>query len=66
MCINIEEYVLFCLLHVSATLVAILGEITKDILQKYFEPVHKYKIFCSKFCNISFVMCLPEDGHKCG
>lgn len=34
MCINVEEYVLLCLLHVSATLVAILrgdykGYITK-------------------------------------
>jgi len=47
MCINVEEYVLLCLLHVSATLVAILGEITKDILQKCFEPMHKFKIFCS-------------------
>ena len=38
---------IICLLHVSPTLMSIFSEMhKKNMLQKLFEPIHKFKIMC--------------------
>jgi hypothetical protein len=46
-----------CLLHVAATLVAILKEVHyKGYITQLFEPLHKYEIPSFKMCGLKYVL----------
>jgi hypothetical protein len=57
-CLNYLKYIILimCLLHVSATLVAILREVyQKGYITKHFETMHKYEILSLKMYGLRYV-----------
>jgi hypothetical protein len=58
-----------CLLHVSATLVAILREVHyKGYITQLFGPMHKYKILSFDMCGLICVYIKTQNTDKifCG